>query len=144
MIIKDLIKNKDYDYISVRATPPEGWPEPDMFIGCCKSKDGKLISLDGDTYSDKEVVVSYEEWSDEDVENGLTIVVETEWLSGKELDREFAKIRELRKHMSLEEAIYFCEEHKCSECPVCKIKTGGNFEENCNLCCDKLKQCFNC
>lgn len=50
-----------------------------MFFGCCKSKNGKLIPLDGDSYSDNEIVIRYEEWSKDFVKNGLTVVVETEW-----------------------------------------------------------------
>lgn len=80
MIVKDLIQNKDYDYISWRVTAPPKYGEPDMFFGACKSVNGKLIPLDGDTYSEDEVVISYREWSKDDIENGLTVVVEAEWI----------------------------------------------------------------
>ena len=50
-----------------------------MFFGACKSKNGELIPFDGDSYSEDEVVIKYEEWSNDTFENGLTIVVETEW-----------------------------------------------------------------
>ena len=80
MTVKDLIKNKDYDYISWRITAPYWWGEPDMFFGACKSKNGELIPFDGDSYSEDEVVIKYEEWSNDTFENGLTVVVETEWL----------------------------------------------------------------
>lgn len=83
MTIKDLIKDKDYDYISLRVTTPEHFEENDMFFGACKSVNGVLISLDGDNYYDDEVVVRYEEWSKEDVKNGLTVVVEMEWMYGE-------------------------------------------------------------
>ena len=57
MIVSDLIKNKDYDYISWRL-----YVNPDIqdiFAGICKSNNGKLISLDGDTrYSEDEEVIS--------------------------------------------------------------------------------------
>ena len=79
MTVKDLIKNKDYDYISWRITAPDWWGEPDMFFGACKSKNGELIPFDHDTYSEDEEVVRYEEWTNDTFENGLTIVVETEW-----------------------------------------------------------------
>ena len=82
MIVKDLIKDKDYDYISWRVMPPKGWDEPDMFFGCCKSVDGKLIPLDGDTYSEHEIVVRYEEWFNDEIKNGLTVVIEAEWIGG--------------------------------------------------------------
>ena len=80
MIIKDLIKNKDYDYIEWRVTAPPQIDEEDIFFGCCKSENGKLIPLDGDSYFDDEIVVKYEEWSKDFVKNGLTLVVETEWM----------------------------------------------------------------
>ena len=82
MIVYDLIKDKDYDYISWRVTSPPDWDEPDMFFGACKSVNGKLIPLDGDIYSEHEVVVRYEEWSNDEVKNGLTVVVEAEWIQG--------------------------------------------------------------
>lgn len=80
MTVKDLIKNKDYDYISWRVTTPPEWGEPDMFFGACKSVNGELIPLDGDNYYEDEVVVGYEEWSDDEIKNGLTVVIEAEWI----------------------------------------------------------------
>lgn len=84
MTVGDLIKNKDYDYISWRATLPEKAGGGDTFFGCTKSENGKLIPLDGDIYSEDTKVLSYEEWSDEEegIKNGLTIVYEGEWISG--------------------------------------------------------------
>lgn len=82
MTVKDLIKNKDYDYIEYRLqlsnikVPIFG---KTIFIGEAASKNGKLISLDGDTvYNEEDVVVEYEEWSkpEENIKNGLTVVVE--------------------------------------------------------------------
>ena len=78
--VGDLIARKDYDYISWRVTAPKNLDEKDMFFGICQSKDGKLISIDGDSYSESEIVLRYEEWSDNEIENGLTVVVEAEWL----------------------------------------------------------------
>ena len=86
MRVKDLIKNKDYDYICWRVnideTDRELIGEDDIFFGCCRSENGKLISLDGDTYSEDEIVLSYEEWSNPErgIVNGLTVVVEGVWL----------------------------------------------------------------
>lgn len=78
MTVGDLIKEKDYDYISWRATVPEGIDigEGDIFVGCSKSENGKLISLDGDCYSEKTEILSYEEWEDQEegIKNGLTVV----------------------------------------------------------------------
>ena len=79
MTIYDLIKNKDYDYISYRVTAPPGLDEDDIFFGACKSENGRLIPLDGDTYSESEEVIAWEEWSSEDVLRGLTVVCEAEW-----------------------------------------------------------------
>ncbi len=81
MTVGDLIKNKDYDYISWRVTLPEKAGGGDTFFGCCKSVGGELISLDHDSYYKNEVVLKYEEWSDpeNDIQNGLTVVVATEW-----------------------------------------------------------------
>ena len=80
MIVKDLIKNKDYDYISWRCTAPKYWDEPDIFCGACKSQNGELIPLDGDSYSEHEIVIRYEEWSSDLIKNGLTVVVDAEWI----------------------------------------------------------------
>ena len=86
MRVKDLIKNKDYDCISWRIKVDEAdrdkIGEDDIFFGICYSRRGSLIPLDGDTYSEEEVVVSYEEWSNPEkgISNGLTVVVEGEWL----------------------------------------------------------------
>ena len=81
MTIGDLIKNKDYDYVSYRLTLLDG---DDTFAGCFKSKNGGIIPLDGDIYDKDEEVLSYEEWSspEDNVQNGLTIVVKGEWISG--------------------------------------------------------------
>lgn len=78
MTIGDLIKNKDYDYVSYRLTLPN---DSDTFAGCFASKGGEIISLDGDIYDKDEEVLSYEEWTapEDDIQNGLTIVVKTEW-----------------------------------------------------------------
>lgn len=78
--VGDLIARKDYDYISWRVTAPNNLDEKDVFFGICQSKGGKLISIDGDSYSESEIVLRYEEWSDNEIENGLTVVVEAEWL----------------------------------------------------------------
>ena len=73
MTIQDLINKKNYDYISYRVIHtevPEG-----VFAGVCHSKDGKLISNDGDYYSTNEEIISYEEWNnpEEGIKNGLNV-----------------------------------------------------------------------
>ena len=82
MIVKDLIKDKDYDYISWRVMLPDNIGNEDIFFGYCASKNGELIPLDGDVYSDKEDVLKYEEWSNpkDGIKNGLTTVIEADWL----------------------------------------------------------------
>ena len=81
MTIGDLIKNKDYDYVEYRLTTPNG---SDIFAGCFKSENGEIIPLDGDSYSKNEDVLNYEEWNNpkQDIQNGLTVVVKGEWVSG--------------------------------------------------------------
>ena len=80
MTIGDLIKNKDYDYVSYRLILPDG---DDTFAGCFASKGGEIIPLDGDIYDKDEEVLSYEEWSKpkDNVQNGLTVVVKCEWIN---------------------------------------------------------------
>lgn len=82
MRIGEIIKNKDYDYISWRVTLPEAFGGGDTFFGATKSKDGKLIPLDGDNYSEDTEIISYEEWDnpDEGIKNGLTVVFKGKWL----------------------------------------------------------------
>ena len=50
----------------------------DITVGEAASKNGKLISLDGDIiYDEEDAVVEYREWSKPecDIKNGLTVVV---------------------------------------------------------------------
>lgn len=81
MTVKDLIKNKDYDYISYRLKIPkdkEKYYGKSIFIGCAASKNEKLIFLDGDTYEEDDIVLEYEEWSkpEENIKSGLTVVID--------------------------------------------------------------------
>lgn len=77
--IGDLIKDKDYDYISYRLTVDD--KNKSFFAGCFRSENGKIISLDGDVYSLDEEVLRYEEWSkpEEGIYKGLTVVVDYDW-----------------------------------------------------------------
>lgn len=79
--IKDLIKEKDYDYVSYRITLPG---DRDIFAGCFKSKGGKIIPLDGDIYSEDEEILRYEEWKlpEKGIKTGLTVIVKGKWISG--------------------------------------------------------------
>lgn len=80
MTIGDLIKNKDYDYINYYLIIPDVNDGEPVFAGIFKSEGGKIISLDGDSYSEDEEVVEYEEWSNpsKGLEKCLTVVVEAE------------------------------------------------------------------
>ena len=80
MKIKDLIKNKDYDLIEWRVTAPPECDEKDMLFGYCKSENGKLISLDGDSYCENDEIISYEEWSSDEYANALTVLEEVDWI----------------------------------------------------------------
>ena len=85
MTVKDLIENKDYDYISWRVTLPKDLVAGDTFMGASKSVNGELITLDGDTYCEETEVLNYEEWSNPEkgIASGLTIVVEGHWISNR-------------------------------------------------------------
>lgn len=74
LTIKDLIKDKDYDFIELRLAITEA---DDIFFGMAKSEDGELIALDGDTYSEDTKVLEHEEWGNpkENIKNGLTVVI---------------------------------------------------------------------
>lgn len=74
--IRDLIKNKDYEYVSYRIRWRQEEPDGD-FAGCFATKNGEIIPLDGDCYDLNEKVISSEEWSNpkEKIKNGLTIIV---------------------------------------------------------------------
>lgn len=78
MKIKDLISKKDYDFVSYRLliTPNNGEEPYDTFAGAFRSESGKIIPLDGDTYSAEEEVVEYEEWTNEEegITSGLTVI----------------------------------------------------------------------
>ncbi len=77
-VIGDLIKNKDYDYVAYRIS----WKNEDIFAGSFKAENGRIVPLDGDTYSLNEEVIRSEEWNNPDkgVLNGLTVVVEGSWI----------------------------------------------------------------
>ena len=78
MTIGDLIREKDYDYVSHKMHFDSiKWDTYAEFAGCFASKNGKIIPLDEDTYSEEEEVLSYEEWSrpEKGIINGLTVIV---------------------------------------------------------------------
>ena len=77
-MIEDLIKNKDYDYVSYRIS----WKDQDIFAGSFKTENGRIVPLDGDSYDLDEEVIRSKEWSNpgKGIKNGLTIVVEGSWV----------------------------------------------------------------
>jgi hypothetical protein len=83
MTIGYLIKDKDYDYVSYRIT----WDGirkqfgcNSVFAGAFSVENGKIVSLDCDTYSEHEEVVDWAEWSNPDkgIIRGLTVVVKVD------------------------------------------------------------------
>lgn len=68
--IVDLIKGKNYDYVSYRLS--------------FKVEKGEIIPLDGDTYDKYEEVIASEEWNmpEEGIIHGLSVVCECDWIEG--------------------------------------------------------------
>lgn len=87
MTVKELIQNKDYDYMEWRATLPAEDGGGDTFIGSTKSENGVLLPLDHDDYDEETEILSYEEWSNpsQSVVNGVTIVYEGKWITLQDL-----------------------------------------------------------
>ena len=81
--IGELIRDKNYDYISYRLMIPGFDDENGEFAGCFSSKNGEIIPLDHDIYHECEEVIASEEWSmpEEGIKNGLTVVVEGDMIS---------------------------------------------------------------
>lgn len=81
MTIGDLIKNKNYDYVEYRISMPEVMAEGDsIFAGAFSVNAGKIIPKDGDLYTPDDEVLNYEEWSEEDIPKGLTIVAKRNYV----------------------------------------------------------------
>lgn len=78
--IGELIKDKNYDYVSYRVSHKDY--EDGVFAGCFHTENGEIIPDDGDTYYKTEKVIASEEWAEPEAEvkNGLTVIVEGEWL----------------------------------------------------------------
>lgn len=78
--IGDLIKDKDYDYVSYRLN----FKGEDEFAGCFKVEKGEIIPLDRDIYGEYEEVIASEEWSmpEEGIIHGLSVVCECDWIEG--------------------------------------------------------------
>lgn len=78
MTIADLIRDKDYDYVSYRLQLDDN--ENSVFAGCFAAEGGKIKPLDGDTYDENEEVLFHEEWTNPEagIKAGLTVVVPVE------------------------------------------------------------------
>lgn len=74
MTLKDVVKNKDYPTIEYRVNDPTN-PGSTVLFGYCSYKKGQLKSLDGDTYSLEDNILSYKM-------RGTTLVVvhDVEWM----------------------------------------------------------------
>lgn len=74
-----MFKDKSYDMVQVYSSQVidfgDGKKNIVGFSGVFKWEDNKLISLDGDTYSEKYEVIGYETWANEaeGVKSGLSI-----------------------------------------------------------------------
>lgn len=79
MTVKALISKKDYALIEYRHTLPEMCGGGDTLFGYASSKNGELISLDGDTYDENDEIIKYEEWI-HDGQPALTVLIEGEWI----------------------------------------------------------------
>lgn len=74
MKLKDLIQDKNFDYIEFRHRLPEELGDVQIFMGACKSINGKLISLDAKNYSEDMEIKEYKYWSDNIAKKGLTVI----------------------------------------------------------------------
>lgn len=111
--IGEIIAAKDFDYVSYRGydekrnVPPATGNNIDgEFCGCFKVTNGKIIPLDGDSYSSKETVIASEEWTmpDEGIEKWLTVIVEMEFVPAGELD-EYLKTYRKEKEKKMLKAV---------------------------------------
>ena len=82
--IEEIISGKNYDYVDYRIRlnknnypklSPKYWFKEGVFAGAFKVVNGEIVPLDYDTYSSKEPVLESEEWLQDNVTNGLTIIV---------------------------------------------------------------------
>ena len=78
--IGELIKDKNYDYVSYRVSHEDY--EEGVFSGYFHTENGEIISDDGDIYCKSERVIASEEWIQPEagVTNGLTVIVKGAWL----------------------------------------------------------------
>ena len=81
--IGDLIKGKDYDYVSYRVLFPGAPDDYGDVCGCFAVNNGKIVPLDGDSYEYDEDVIMSEEWCNPkvDVLKGLTVIVEGDFIT---------------------------------------------------------------
>lgn len=93
--LKELLKGKNYDYVSYRGYDAKRNIPPVQhdgtiigeFCGCFCVENGEIKSLDNDTYDSDETVIASEEWSlpEEGIKRGITVIVEMEFIPAGEL-----------------------------------------------------------
>lgn len=81
--VEKFAEGADIELIQLHDTAPVSDKYPNEivgFCGACAWKDGALVSLDGDSYSDKMLIYGYEWFENEkaEIEKGLDILVK-EW-----------------------------------------------------------------
>lgn len=91
----------DFDYVSYRIPMNRknfGTSEDDdgEFAGCFRTENGIIHPLDGDSYGRDEPVLASEEWSspEDGVSNGLTVIIDVEFLTDEEFEKVFGGMEE--------------------------------------------------
>lgn len=84
MYFDELFSGRDIPNVGLHSIETIGNDEEIIgFCGCFSWKDGKVISLDGDSYTKKTIVYGYEEWEhlsdNNNIEHNLDILVWDEW-----------------------------------------------------------------
>ena len=80
--LKDVLTERQLNNINImyRTNSPVDWEE-DMLVGYCRYEEGKLISLDNDSYSLEDCIVKHEMDIDNKGNEYLVVWIESEWTS---------------------------------------------------------------
>ena len=83
--LKDVLTERQLKNIDImyRTNSPVDWEE-DMLMGYCRYEDGKLVSLDGDSYYLEDFIVKHEMDTDSKGNEYLVVWIESEWISVNE------------------------------------------------------------
>lgn len=73
-----LLFTDKYNFIQIHDNTPIGKDDVIGFVGVCKVENGEVISLDGDSYTKHMTVIGYEEFTTDNGELGLDLLV-TNW-----------------------------------------------------------------